>query len=104
MIILSHHLFAEDTSIFSKANPKQFRNLWCHFLCFEAVSRLKINPTNSKLVPVGAKDDVGGLASILGCSVSSLLMKYSGLPLGALFMAKSIWNGIIEKMEHRLAS
>jgi hypothetical protein len=30
-------------------------------------------------------------------------MKYLGLPLGASFKAKSIWDGIIEKIERRLA-
>jgi hypothetical protein len=30
-------------------------------------------------------------------------MKYLGLPLGASFKAKPIWNGIIEKVEHCLA-
>jgi hypothetical protein len=40
--------------------------------------------------------------SILGCRVSSLPMKYLGLPLGALFKAKTIWDDIIEKVERRL--
>jgi hypothetical protein len=30
-------------------------------------------------------------------------MKYLGLPLRASYKASTIWNGIIEKMEHRLA-
>lgn len=32
-----------------------------------------------------------------------LPMTYLGLPLGASFKASSIWNGVIEKVEHRLA-
>jgi hypothetical protein len=34
-----------------------------------------------------------------GCGVSSLPLKYLGLPLGASFKAKSIWDGVIEKIE-----
>jgi hypothetical protein len=34
--------------------------------------------------------DVKGLACILGCRVSSLLMKYLGLPLGSSFKERSI--------------
>ena len=30
-------------------------------------------------------------------------MKYLGLPLGAKFKDKTIWNPILEKMERRLA-
>jgi hypothetical protein len=33
-----------------------------------------------------------GLANILGCGVSSLPIKYLGLPLGAPFKAKSCWE------------
>ena len=62
---------------------------------------LKINLSKLEIVLVG---DVDGLASILGCGVTSLLMKYLGLPLGAYYNASIIWSGIIEKMGHRLVS
>lgn len=44
----------------------------------------------SKLVRVGKFFDVGELASILGCRVSLLPMKYLGLLLGVSVKAKSI--------------
>jgi hypothetical protein len=47
--------------------------------------------------------DVEGLAHLLGCRVTYLPMIYSGLPLGASYKSVSIWNGVIEKMERRLA-
>jgi hypothetical protein len=68
------------------------------------VSGLKINLGKSKLVPIGEVDDVESLAHILGCRIGSLPMSYLGLPLGALFKSLSIWNGVIEKVERRLAS
>ena len=49
-------------------------------------------------------EDVEGLAHIHDCRVFSLPKKYLGLLLGASFKAKSIWDGIIEKMERCLAS
>lgn len=64
------------------------------------VSGLKINLSKSEIVLVG---DVEGLACTFGCKVVSLLMKSLGLPLGALYKTKSLWNSIFEKMEHRLA-
>jgi len=48
--------------------------------------------------------NVDGLAGILGGGVSSLPLKYLGLPLGASYKAKSIRDGIVEKIERRLAS
>jgi hypothetical protein len=40
----------------------------------------------------------------MGCGVYPLPLKYLGLPLGAPYKAKSIWNVIIEKIYHRLTS
>jgi hypothetical protein len=44
-------------------------------------------------------DNVDGLVGILGCGVFSLTLKYLGLPLGASFKAKSIWDGGVGKIE-----
>jgi hypothetical protein len=71
-------------------------------LCFESLLGLKINLAKSKLVLVCNVNNVDGLTRILECKVSYLPMKYLGLPLGASFKAKSIWNGVIEKIEHWL--
>lgn len=90
---ISHLLFADDSLIFY--SPNHLRNLCCLFLCFEMVSGLRINLAKSKLVPVGNVINVEGLGSILGYRVSSLPIKYLGIPLGASFKAKYIWNGII---------
>jgi len=103
-MVVSHLLFAEDTLIFCEANVEHFRNLRCLFLCFEVVLGLNINLSKSEIVHVGNVGDVEVLASILGCGVSSLLMKYLGLPLGAYYKVSTIWTGIIEKMGHRLAA
>jgi hypothetical protein len=53
-------------------------------LSFEAVSELEINLDKSTLVPVSLEDNMDELAGILGCGVSSLPLKYLGLPLGLL--------------------
>jgi hypothetical protein len=102
-LIISHLLFADDTLILCEPNVTHFRDLRCLFLCFEAVSGLKINLSKSEIVPIGEVENVVELASILGCGVATLPMKYLGLPLGAHYKASAIWSGIIEKMESRLA-
>jgi len=53
-------------------------------LSFEAVSELEINLDKSNLVPVSLEDNMDELDGILGCGVSSLPLKYLGLPLGLL--------------------
>lgn len=54
------------------------------FLCFEADSGLKTDLIKLELVSVGNVSSVDSLASILGCKVSSLPMKYIGLCHGRL--------------------
>ena len=102
-VLISHLRFADDTLIFCDTNPIKLEHLRSVFLWFEVVSGLKINLGKSEMVPVGEVSNLEDLAHILGCKVASLPMKYLGLPLGAPFKAKSIWNPIIERMEKRLA-
>jgi hypothetical protein len=95
-LVVNHLLFADDTLIFCGAHAEHVRNLRCTFLCFEAVSGLRINLGKSELVPIG---EVESLAHIMGCNIGSLPMTYLGMPLGASFKSISIWNGVIEKVE-----
>jgi hypothetical protein len=54
---------------------------------------------------VGNVDNVVELADILGYDgTSSLPLKYLGMPLGACYKTKSIWDGIVEKMERQLVN
>jgi hypothetical protein len=55
---LSYLLFEDDTLIFC--------HLGCFLLCFEVVSRLKINLAKSKLVPIDPVENVEGLTHIQG--------------------------------------
>jgi hypothetical protein len=86
------------------ANRDQILNLGHILVCFEAISGLKVNLWKSGLVVVGHVPHQKELADILNCSISSLPLKYLGLPLGASFKSKAIWDEVVEKMERRLAS
>ena len=55
------------------------------------------------MVPVGVVNNIELFLVVLGYKQDSLPMKYLGLPLGAKFKEKTIWNPILEKMERRLA-
>jgi hypothetical protein len=104
VVNISHLLFADDTLVFCEANPSHLCYLRVLLLGFEAVFGLKVNLTKFLLVHVGNMNNAAELAFILGCGTSSLPLKYLGIPLGAYYKAKSIWDGIVVKMERRLAS
>lgn len=57
----------------------------------------KINLGKFEMVPMGEVLEVEDLTDI--CKISTLPMKYLGLPLGARYKSKAIWNPILEKME-----
>ena len=63
------------------------------------VSGLHINLAKSELVLVREVTNMGELVALLGCSQSPLLMIFLGLPLGAKFKDRAIWNSILERME-----
>jgi hypothetical protein len=103
-VVTISHLFADDTLVFCEANPSHLRYLRVLLLCFEAVFGLKVNLAKSLLVVVGNVDNVVELAVILGYRISFVPLKYLGMLLRACYKAKSIWDGIVVKMERRLAS
>jgi hypothetical protein len=86
------------------ANVDHIHNLDHILLCFEAISGLKVNFQKSVVVAVGEVLLIEELANILYCNNSSLPLRYLGLPLGAPFKSKAIWDGVVEKMEKKLAS
>jgi hypothetical protein len=54
----------------------------------------------AKLVLVLVGDvNLDDLSGILGCGVSYLPLKYLGIPLGAPFKAKFIWDDVVGKTE-----
>jgi hypothetical protein len=66
VVRVSHLLFADDTLVFSDANPEHIFNLCLLFTWFEVVSGLKINLNKSEMVPVGSVPDLEELFGIMG--------------------------------------
>ncbi|XP_042969093.1 uncharacterized protein LOC122301777 [Carya illinoinensis] len=94
-LTVSYLLFADDTLIFCDLDQEQFYSLRALLLCFEIVLGLKVNLSKSEVILVGSVNNVSMVAAILGCKVSSLPMKYLGLPLGVPHKSKTVWEGII---------
>uniref|UniRef100_A0A2N9GD19 Reverse transcriptase domain-containing protein n=1 Tax=Fagus sylvatica TaxID=28930 RepID=A0A2N9GD19_FAGSY len=102
-LMISNLLFAYDTLIFCDADLDQIGYLKCTLLCFEAVSGLKVNLDKSEMVPIGNVPNIQELAAMLDCRISALPMNYLGLPLGARYKSKALWDLVLEKMRCKLA-
>lgn len=78
--------------------------LRCILCGFEAVSGLKINLGKSELFQVGLVPNLEDLAWILGCKIGVIPSYYLGMPLGASYKAKGVWNPVIDRISSRLSS
>ena len=88
-ISVSHLLFADDTLVLCEACASQIRLIGALLICFEVVSRLKVNLSKSVLVPVSSLSDVDQLLGLLGCGIGALPLKYLGLPDGGFLQAQN---------------
>lgn len=70
---------------------------WSSCNCFKAVSNLKLNMRKSGLISIRYVYCHRDLADIIGCLLNHLLSTYLGLPVGASFKFKTIWDTILEK-------
>ncbi|RVW24229.1 LINE-1 reverse transcriptase-like [Vitis vinifera] len=95
---VSHLLFADDTLVFCGASKVQLLHLNWILMWFEAMSGLRINLDKSELIPVGCVNNVEELAAAIGCKVGSLPTSYLGLPLGAQYRSRAVWDGVEERM------
>lgn len=82
-----------------EADRNQVLHLSVVLFAFEAVIGLKINLAKSSMFSLNADSDINMLADIMGCKVEKFPTTYLGLPLGAKFKDKSVWNGVIDKCE-----
>lgn len=101
---VSHLQFADDTMIFCDADIGQIGYLRCILNCFEVVSGMHVNMAKSELFQVGEGCDVESLAWILGCKIGVLPTTYLGLPLGAPYKSKAMWDLVINRISSLLDS
>jgi len=93
-MLISHLLFADDTLFICKPYESNIGYLRCILLLFEAMSGLKVNLAQSVLIPIGKVPDLHHLAQFFDCRVDSLPSTYLGLPLGASYKCKTVWEPI----------
>ena len=100
---LSHLQFVDYTILFYPLDTDVLSNYRCLLDCFSVMSGLKINFQKSTLIPLNCDEAwVESIKDTLGCSISSLLIKYLGIPLDANPRRVETWRSVIDKIKKKL--
>ena len=102
-VLISHLLFADNTLVFCKPSQDQLTYLSWLLMWFEAVSGLRINMEKNELIPIGRVENMDDLAWEFGCRLGSLPTNYLEMPLGAPFKSVTVWDGVEERFQRKLA-
>jgi len=95
-ILISHFLVANYTC---KPEESHLGYLRCILALFEVMLRLKINLSKSVLIPIGEVSELNNLVHFLGCGVDYPPLSYLGLPLGAPYKCKAVWEPMVESFQ-----
>jgi len=58
---------------------------------------------NSVLIPIGEVPKLNNSAHFFGCSVDYLPSSNLGLPLGATYKCKAVWEPVVERFQKKLS-
>ncbi|XP_026419594.1 uncharacterized protein LOC113315541 [Papaver somniferum] len=95
-----HHLeFVDNLIVFLDDQVEEIQNLKNILLSFELVSGLKVNFKKSAIVAVGNAVNIEANAIIFGCPITTLPMKYLGIPLGSKSKSVEVWDVIIQRFQ-----
>lgn len=90
---ISHLLFVDDdTILFCGASADTLLHIHLVLMGITVVTGLKVNLSQTELVPVGEVDNAAYLAELLCCKVGSFPMVYLGMLLGSLCLQ---WFGML---------
>ena len=67
------------------------------------MSGLKINLSKGVLIPIGKVPELNNLAQFFGCGADYLPSSYLGLPLGASYKCKAVWDPVVDRFRKKLA-
>lgn len=101
-VTVSHLLFADDTLVFCDAEASQLGYLRLVLLFFQMASELRVNIVKSEIIPVGDVENIDALTFVFGCKTAYLPSSYLGLPLGAKYKSKALWNPVLDRFKRRL--
>ncbi|KAE8781931.1 ABC transporter G family member 37 [Hordeum vulgare] len=99
---VTHLQYANDTMIMVEGSDSDIAHLKFLLLCFEEMSRIKINIDKSEVVVLGySKAEQHRIADNLNCRLSSFPVSYLGMPLAESRILLSGFDPLVERVASR---
>jgi hypothetical protein len=99
---ISHLLFADDMLVFCRANKKSFRELNKLFALLQLNTGLSINKEKTKVFFSKGCKRKAELASILGCTLGTMPVKYLGMPLSINYVKPKDFGWLFDKVRSKM--
>ncbi|KAF5775443.1 putative RNA-directed DNA polymerase [Helianthus annuus] len=101
---ISHLFYADDATILGEWSSENIINVVRILRIFHLCSGLKINLDKSSLFGMGVNsEDIGGLASSIGCNSGSFPFSYLGIKVGANMNRVDNWRPVYNIFDARLS-
>nr|GEZ14112.1 RNA-directed DNA polymerase, eukaryota [Tanacetum cinerariifolium] len=101
---ISHLFYADDVVFIGEWNNNKIQTLLSVLRCFYLASGLKINLHKSKLMGIGVSSNVvAAAASLIGCSILTVLFNYLGVKVGRNMSRITSWDDVISNVSSRLS-
>ncbi|KAJ0877963.1 putative RNA-directed DNA polymerase [Helianthus annuus] len=101
---ISHLFYADDAIILGEWSSENISNMVRILRIFHVCSGLKINLDKSSLFGMGVNaEEIGGLASSIGCNAGSFPFSYLGIKVGANMNRVENWREVYNIFDARLS-
>ena len=99
---VTHLQYADDTMIMVEGSDSNIVNLKFLLLCFEEMSRLKINFDKSEVVVFGYSEaEQHSITDNLNCRLASFPISYLGMPLAKSRILVSGYDPLVGRVAYR---
>jgi hypothetical protein len=96
--------YADDTLLFSSCDRNGLRNMKIVLMLFEKNSRMRINFSKSKFIPMNLiEEDIHEISHILKCPVGALPFKCLGVPIHFEKLKREELQPVVDKLIRRAA-
>jgi hypothetical protein len=101
----SHFLYVDDTIFFLPADSIIIENVKWDLVAFEALTSIRINFDKIEMVLMNLTvEETYNYTALIACNISNFSIIYLGLPLHDRTFKINDWDGVVAKVQNKLAN